>query len=69
MRDDELVHRRVFDAPRELVFDEPATGIRTTVALGPAGDGTLLRGLPVRTRLPEIVGANAVIGIVGEGIG
>jgi uncharacterized protein YndB with AHSA1/START domain len=27
-------------APYELVFDEPVTGLRTTVALHPAGDGT-----------------------------
>lgn len=43
-------------APHELVFDEPATGIRTTVTLRPAGDGTDLtvhqRRLPpeLRTR-------------------
>lgn len=26
--------------PRELVFDEPVTGLRTTVNIQPAGDGT-----------------------------
>lgn len=43
-------------APRELIFDEPVTGLRTTVTLHPAGDGTQLtvhqRRLPpeLRTR-------------------
>lgn len=43
-------------APGELVFDEPATGLRTTVTVRPAGDGTDLtvhqRRLPpeLRTR-------------------
>jgi uncharacterized protein YndB with AHSA1/START domain len=27
-------------APHELVFDEPVTGLRTTIAIRPAGDGT-----------------------------
>lgn len=30
------------DPPRELVFDEPVTGLRTTVTLRPAGEGTEL---------------------------
>ena len=41
-------------APRELVFDESTTGIRTTVTLRPAGDGTHLtvhqRRLPPELR-------------------
>jgi uncharacterized protein YndB with AHSA1/START domain len=41
-------------APHELVFDEPATGLRTTVTLDPAGDGTRLtvhqRRLPPELR-------------------
>jgi uncharacterized protein YndB with AHSA1/START domain len=43
-------------APRELVFDEPITGLRTTVTISPAGDGTQItvhqRRLPpeLRTR-------------------
>lgn len=49
-------------APYELVFDEPATGLRTTVAIQPAGDGTDLtvhqRRLP-----PELQTAQAVHGL------
>jgi uncharacterized protein YndB with AHSA1/START domain len=30
------------EPPRELVFDEPVTGLRTTVTLRPDGDGTHL---------------------------
>lgn len=41
-------------APRELVFDEPVTGLRTTVSIEPAGDGTHLtvhqRRLPPELR-------------------
>ncbi|GID95677.1 SRPBCC domain-containing protein [Amorphoplanes digitatis] len=43
-------------APHELVFDEPVTGLRTTVTIRPTGDGTDLtvhqRRLPpeLRTR-------------------
>jgi uncharacterized protein YndB with AHSA1/START domain/ketosteroid isomerase-like protein len=41
-------------APHELVFDEPVTGLRTTVTLRPAGDGTSLtihqRRLPPELR-------------------
>lgn len=49
-------------APHELVFDEPATGIRTTVDIRPAGDGTDLtvhqRRLP-----PELGTAQAADGL------
>ncbi|MEV6304620.1 SRPBCC domain-containing protein [Actinoplanes sp. NPDC051861] len=41
-------------APRELVFDEPVTGIRTTVTITPAAEGTDLtvhqRRLPPELR-------------------
>lgn len=41
-------------APHELVFDEPVTGLRTTVSIVPAGDGTDLtvhqRRLPPELR-------------------
>ncbi|MET8123304.1 SRPBCC domain-containing protein [Micromonospora sp. NPDC005189] len=50
------------DAPHELVFDEPVTGLRTTVTVQPAGDGTDLtvhqRRLP-----PELRSAQAVDGL------
>ncbi|MCT2587362.1 SRPBCC family protein [Actinophytocola gossypii] len=41
---DGATHRLAFvyvsiAAPRELVFDEPATGLRTTVSVHPAGEG------------------------------
>ncbi|MDY7089661.1 MAG: SRPBCC domain-containing protein [Actinomycetota bacterium] len=43
--------------PRELVFDEPLTGLRTTVTLRPDGDGTDLtvhqRGLPPSLRTAQ----------------
>lgn len=49
-------------APHELVFDEPVTGLRTTVNLRPADDGTHLtvhqRRLP-----PELRTAQAVDGL------
>ncbi|MFE9203453.1 SRPBCC domain-containing protein [Micromonospora sp. NPDC007230] len=49
-------------APRELVFDESVTGLRTTVTVQPAGDGTDLtvhqRRLP-----PELRTAHAVDGL------
>ncbi|WP_420117639.1 SRPBCC family protein [Micromonospora sp.] len=49
-------------APHELVFDEPATGLRTSVTLRPAADGTDLtvhqRRLP-----PELRTAQAVDGL------
>lgn len=49
-------------APHELVFDEPATGLRTTVDIRPAGDGTDLtvhqRRLP-----PELRTAQAAEGL------
>jgi uncharacterized protein YndB with AHSA1/START domain len=49
-------------APHQLVFDEPATGIRTTVTVHPAGDGTNLtvhqRRLP-----PELQTTQAVDGL------
>lgn len=44
-------------APYELVFDEPATGIRTTVTVRPAGDGSHLtvhqRRLPPELRTDQ----------------
>ncbi|MFG1776153.1 SRPBCC domain-containing protein [Micromonospora sp. NPDC049051] len=50
------------DAPHELVFDEPVTGLRTTVTVRPAGDGTDLtvhqRRLP-----PELRTAQAADGL------
>ncbi|MGC4888836.1 SRPBCC family protein [Micromonospora sp. DT227] len=50
------------DPPRELVFDEPVTGLRTTVTLRPAGEGTELtvhqRRLP-----PELRTARAADGL------
>ena len=49
-------------APHELVFDEPVTGLRTTVSIRPAGDGTDLtvhqRRLP-----PELRTAQAADGL------
>ena len=49
-------------APRELVFDEPVTGLRTTVTVRPDGDGTHLtvhqRRLP-----PELRTAQAADGL------
>ena len=49
-------------APHELVFDEPVTGLRTTVTVRPAGDGTHLtvhqRRLP-----PELRTARAADGL------
>lgn len=49
-------------APRELVFDEPATGLRTTVTLHPVAGGTDLtvhqRRLP-----PELRTAQAANGL------
>ena len=49
-------------APRELVFDETVTGLRTTVTIQPAGDGTDLmvhqRRLP-----PELRTAQAANGL------
>jgi uncharacterized protein YndB with AHSA1/START domain len=44
-------------APHELVFDEPVSGLRTTVRLEPAGDGTDLtvhqRRLPPNLRTAQ----------------
>ncbi|GIJ34631.1 SRPBCC domain-containing protein [Micromonospora sediminimaris] len=44
-------------APHELVFDEPLTGLRTTVSLHPAGGGTELtvhqRRLPAELRTTQ----------------
>ncbi|GIF20784.1 uncharacterized protein YndB with AHSA1/START domain [Actinoplanes tereljensis] len=49
-------------APHDLVFDEPVTGLRTTVTLRPDGDGTHLtvhqRRLP-----PELRTAQAADGL------
>jgi len=49
-------------APRELVFDEPVTGLRTTIVIRPTGDGTHLmvhqRRLP-----PELQTAQAADGL------
>lgn len=53
-------------APRELVFDEPVTGIRTTIAIVPAGGGTDLtvhqRRLPPELR--TTMAANGLASIV-----
>jgi uncharacterized protein YndB with AHSA1/START domain/ketosteroid isomerase-like protein len=50
------------NAPHELVFDEPTTGLRTTIVVRPAGDGTDLtvhqRRLP-----PELRTARAADGL------
>ena len=47
-------------APHELVFDEPVTGIRTTVTVRPAGEGTDLavhqRRLPPGLRTAQAAG-------------
>ncbi|MEU9505018.1 SRPBCC domain-containing protein [Micromonospora sp. NPDC048170] len=52
-------------APRELVFDEPVTGLRTTVTVHPAGDGTHLtvhqRRLPPELRTAQAAGGLASI--------
>ncbi|MEH1167355.1 SRPBCC domain-containing protein [Micromonospora sp. CPCC 205539] len=44
-------------APHDLVFDEPVTGLRTTVTIRPAGDGTHLtvhqRRLPPELRTTQ----------------
>lgn len=52
-------------APRELVFDEPGTGLRTTVTLRPAGAGTDLtvhqRRLPPELRTAQAAGGLASI--------
>ncbi|OHV31888.1 MULTISPECIES: SRPBCC family protein [Pseudofrankia] len=52
-------------APRELVFDEPVTGLRTTVSVRPAGDGTDLtvhqRRLPRELRTAQAAGGLASI--------
>ncbi len=52
-------------APYELVFDEPATGVRTTVTIRPAGDGTDLtvhqRRLPPELRTARAAGGLASI--------
>ncbi|GAA0268501.1 SRPBCC domain-containing protein [Cryptosporangium japonicum] len=52
----------VVAAPHELVFDEPVTGLRTTVTLRPAADGT---DLTVRQRHlpPELQTAQAADGL------
>jgi uncharacterized protein YndB with AHSA1/START domain len=51
--------------PHELVFDEPATGLRTTVTVRPAGDGTNLtvhqRRLPAELRTTQAVDGLASI--------
>lgn len=49
-------------APHELVFDEPVTGLRTTITIRPAGDGTDLT--VHQRRLPrELRSAQAVDGL------
>ncbi|WP_329009104.1 SRPBCC domain-containing protein [Micromonospora rifamycinica] len=52
-------------APHELVFDEPVTGLRTTVTLRPAADGTDLtvhqRRLPPELRTTRAVDGLAAI--------
>ncbi|QLQ34950.1 SRPBCC family protein [Micromonospora robiginosa] len=53
------------DPPRELVFDEPVTGVRTTVTLRPTADGTDLtvhqRRLPPALRTARAAGGLASI--------
>jgi uncharacterized protein YndB with AHSA1/START domain len=49
-------------APRELVFDEPVTGLRTTVTLDPVGDGTDLT-VAQRRVPPELRTAQAADGL------
>ncbi|WKU06890.1 SRPBCC domain-containing protein [Micromonospora sp. HUAS LYJ1] len=52
-------------APHELVFDEPVTGLRTTVTLRPAADGTDLtvhqRRLPAELRTARAADGLAAI--------
>jgi uncharacterized protein YndB with AHSA1/START domain/ketosteroid isomerase-like protein len=52
-------------APRELVFDEPITGLRTTVTVRPADDGTHIavhqRRLPPELRTAQAAGGLASI--------
>ena len=59
-----FVYARVA-APHELVFDEPATGIRTTVTLTPAAAGTDLavhqRRLPPELRTRQAADGLAAI--------
>ncbi|MCZ7438715.1 SRPBCC domain-containing protein [Micromonospora sp. WMMC241] len=59
-----FVYVRV-DPPRELVFDEPVTGLRTTVTLRPADGGTDLtvhqRRLPPELRTARAAGGLASI--------
>jgi uncharacterized protein YndB with AHSA1/START domain len=50
------------DAPHEMVFDEPETGLRTTVTLHPAGDGTDLT-IHQRRLPPELRTAQAADGL------
>jgi uncharacterized protein YndB with AHSA1/START domain len=51
--------------PYELVFDEPVTGIRTTIAIRPAGDGSDLtvhqRRLPPELRMARAANGLASI--------
>lgn len=49
-------------APYELVFDEPTTGIRTSITIQPAGDGTKLRVHQHRLP-PELQTSQAVDGL------
>ena len=49
-------------APRELVFDEPRTGLRTTVTIQPAGDGTDLT-VHQRRLTPELRTTRAAEGL------
>jgi uncharacterized protein YndB with AHSA1/START domain len=52
-------------APRELVFDEPVTRLRTTVTIAPSGDGTHItvhqRRLPPELRTTQAVDGLASI--------
>ncbi|MBL7255536.1 SRPBCC family protein [Paractinoplanes lichenicola] len=52
----------VVTPPHELVFDEPVTGIRTTVTLRPDGDGTDLT-VQQRKLPPELRTAQAADGL------
>ncbi|AGZ45236.1 SRPBCC family protein [Actinoplanes friuliensis] len=50
------------DAPRELVFDEAVTGLRTTVTIRAAGEGTDLT-IHQRRLPPELATAQAAGGL------
>ncbi|GGM35566.1 hypothetical protein GCM10011608_20200 [Micromonospora sonchi] len=53
-------------APRELVFDEPVTGLRTTITLQPTNDGTHLtvHQSPLPPQLRTAQAANGLASIL-----